>query len=255
MFEPNVNRLMAELSPDARVLDVGGWACPLNRAQWVLDAEPYETRGYYATIGGARSQGPETEWFTRDTWIQRDICDHTPWPFSSKFFDVAVCSHTLEDIRDPLWVCSELMRVARCGYIEVPSRASESSLGAERPNQAGLSHHRWLIDIDGQRIRFLPKYHMIHSSWRFHLPASYLRSLSRQDCVQWLWWQDRFDVEEVTIHGVRAQEQELERFVQSVLPRPAWLYSLDDLTRDALSVPRRATAWALRQARGVGVKV
>jgi hypothetical protein len=96
---------------------------------------------------------------------------------------------------------------------------------------------------------------MIHSSWRFHLPASYLRSLSRQDCVQWLWWRDRFDVEEVTIHGVRAQEEELERFVQTVLPRPAWLYSLDDLTRDALSFPRRAMAWAMRQARGVGVKV
>jgi hypothetical protein len=255
VFEPNVERLVAELSPDARVLDVGGWACPFNRAQWVLDAEPYETRGYYSTIGGARYQGPETEWFTRETWVQRDICDRTPWPFTDKFFDVAVCSHTLEDIRDPLWVCSELIRVARRGYIEVPSRVFESSLGAERPTQAGLSHHRWLIDIDDDRIRFLPKYHMIHSSWRFHLPASLLRSLSREECVQWLWWRDAFDYEEVTIHGVGAQEAELERFAQTVRPMPSWVYGLDTLARETISFPRRATAWAMRQARSAGAKV
>jgi hypothetical protein len=255
VFEANVGRLMSELSPNERVLDVGGWACPFNRAQWILDAEPYDTRGYYGTIGGPRYQGPDAEWFTRETWIQRDICEHTPWPFADKFFDVAVCSHTLEDIRDPLWVCSELMRVAKRGYIEVPSRAFESSLGAERPRQAGLSHHRWLIDIEGEHVRFLPKYHMIHSSWRFHLPVSYLRSLSRQDCVQWLWWRDHFEFEEVTIHGVCAQEAELERFVHAVLPRPAWLYGLDDLARDAFTYPRRAVAWAMRHARGVGVRV
>jgi hypothetical protein len=236
------------------VLDVGGWACPFNRAQWVLDAEPYETRGYYATIGAPAYQGPKEEWFTRDTWVQRDICERTPWPFADKFFDVAVCSHTLEDIRDPLWVCSELIRVARRGYIEVPSRVSESSLGAERPNQAGLSHHRWLIDIEGDRIRFLPKYHMIHSSWRFHLPASYLRSLSRQDCVQWLWWHDRFEFEEITIHGVGAQEAELERFVRHILPRPSWMYGLDALARETFSFPRRVTAWAMRQARSVAAE-
>lgn len=254
MFEPNVDRLMSELSHDERVLDVGGWACPLNRAQWVLDAEPYETRGYYATIGGARYQGPDVEWFTRDTWVQRDICERTPWPFPDKFFDVAVCSHTLEDIRDPLWVCSELIRVSRRGYIEVPSRVFESSLGAERPNQAGLSHHRWLIDIEDDRVRFLPKYHMIHSSWRFHLPASHLRSLSRCDCVQWLWWRDRFEFEEITIHGVGAQEAELERFVHAIVPRPSWMYRLDAAVRETVSFPRRATAWAMRQARNVGVK-
>lgn len=251
MFEPNVNQLMSELSPKDLVLDVGGWACPFNRAQWVLDAEPYETRGYYRTFGGAAYQGPDTEWFTRETWVQRDICDRAPWPFPDKYFDVAVCSHTLEDIRDPLWVCSELTRVARRGYIEVPSRASESTVGAERPGQAGLSHHRWLIDIDDRRIRFLPKYHMIHSSWRFHLPASYLCTLSRRDSVQWMWWTGDFEFEEVIIHGLDAQEAELERFVRSVVRRPAWMYGLDRLRRQSVSLSNRVRGWTLRHVRSV----
>jgi hypothetical protein len=31
-----------------------------------------------------------------------------------------ICSHTLEDIRDPLWVCSEMIRIGKAGYIELP---------------------------------------------------------------------------------------------------------------------------------------
>jgi SAM-dependent methyltransferase len=247
VLEANVRRLMSELSERDRVLDVGGWACPFNRAQWILDAEPYETRGYYATFGGLRFQGPDVEWFTKQTWVQRDICDRAPWPFPDRFFDVAVCSHTLEDIRDPLWVCSELVRVARRGYIEVPSRASESALGAERSGQAGLSHHRWLIDIDGHRIRFFPKYHMIHADWRFHLPARFRRRLTREASVQWLWWDDTFEFEEVTIHGIGAQEAELERFAREVFPRPEWMYRLDRLTRRVRGFHRRAVSWVVRR--------
>ena len=253
MFGPNVERLVSELAPDERVLDVGGWACPFNRAQWVVDIEPFETRGHYASFGGPRCQGPDVEWFTKDTWVQRDVCDHTPLPFADKAFDFAVCSHTLEDVRDPIWVCSELVRVARRGYIEVPSRTFESSVGAERRGQAGLSHHRWLIDIEGQRIRFLPKYHMIHTAWRFHLPERCLRGLSQEATVQWLWWNDTFTFEEVTIHGVEAQEAELERFAQTAGQRPAWMYDVDRAVRQVSGIPRRAASWAVRQARRVAV--
>jgi hypothetical protein len=159
MLEENVQKVLASLRPDDLVLDVGGWACPFNRAQWVIDAEPFETRGFYATFGGPRTQGGEKEWFSKDTWVQRDICDRTPWPFDDKQFDFVVCSNTLEDIRDPLWVCSEIVRVGKRGYIEVPSREWESCVGVERPGQAGLSHHRWLVEISGAKIRFMQKYH------------------------------------------------------------------------------------------------
>jgi SAM-dependent methyltransferase len=239
MFEPNVERLIAMLPEDAVVLDVGAWASPFNRAQWILDAEPFETRGHYRTFGGAPFQGGEREWFTKDTWVQRDICAREPWPFADKQFDFVICSHTLEDIRDPLWVCSELIRVGKAGYIEVPSRVAESTLGVERANIAGLSHHRWLIDIDGDDIRFLLKYHFIHSDWRYNLPRAYLRSRPPEAAVQWLWWNGEFHFSEVTIHGLANQERELERFSEAMYPRSPWRRRASGAWRSAASLPLR----------------
>jgi hypothetical protein len=226
MLQRNVDELLARLSPGDLVLDVGGWACPFNRAQWVLDAEPYETRGYYRTFGGPASQGGEKERFRRDTWVRRDICDKAPWPFADKQFDFVVCSHTLEDLRDPLWVCAELIRVAKRGYVEVPSREWETCRGAEHPAIAGLSHHRWLIDIDGKRMRFLPKYHLIHSHWRFSFPPAHLKRLPPERTVQWLWWEGGFEFEEVSIHGVDNQRAALAEYVRRIRPYPAWRLGL-----------------------------
>jgi len=248
MLELNVQTLLGELKPTDQVLDVGAWACPFNRAQWVLDAQPFETRGFYRTFGGKPSQGGDQEWFTKDTWIQRDMCDRTPWPFSDRQFDVVICSHTLEDVRDPLWVCTEMIRVGKRGYIEVPSRAYESSLGIERHNQAGLSHHRWLIDIRDDEISFLSKYHLIHSHWRFALPRAYGRGLSAERAVQWLWWNGGFTFHEVVHHGVNALERELEEFVRRTYPYPEWRLRLSEFWRRVAPLPGRAAARVLGRA-------
>ena len=231
MYEPNVARALAIIAPGDIVVDIGGWACPFNRADYVIDAEPFDTRGYYRTFGGKPSQGGDVEHFSRERWIVRDLCDRTPYPFADKSVDFVVCSHTLEDLRDPLWVCAEMMRIAKRGYIEVPSRAWESSRGVETPRTAGLSHHRWLIDIDGDRIDFLMKYHVIHSHWRYSLPASFGASLSEEAAVQWMFWTDRFESRERTIHGLDAQRAELENFVARVRPYPAWKLKADDARR------------------------
>ena len=169
------------------------------------------------TARTVRPKGGDREYFTKDTWVVRDICEHTPYPFADKQFDYVTCSHVLEDVRDPLWVCSEMRRIAKRGYIEMPSREAESCRGTE-PNQVGWSHHRWLVTIDRTRITFLLKYHRIHAHWRLSFPASHLRSLSEERQVQWLFWDDRFDFEEQTIHGVDNIEAQLAAYVQSVRP-------------------------------------
>src|SRR5947209_20356182 len=111
MLPAATDRILRTLADDALVLDVGGWAAPFNRADWVIDLMPYDTRGPLGSYGGG------AERFTRDTWVQRDICDREPWPFADAQFDFALCVTTLEDIRDPIWVCSELARVARAGSV------------------------------------------------------------------------------------------------------------------------------------------
>lgn len=251
MFEPNVAKILSLLSPSDVVLDIGGWASPFNRANYILDAEPYETRGYYRTFGGAPYQGPAEEHFSRETWIRRDICDRTPYPFADKSIDFVICSHTLEDVRDPIWVCREMMRIAKRGYIETPSRRAEASRGWEHPRLAGLSHHRWFVDVEGTRVRFLMKFHRVHSHWRFSLPLAHLRQLPEHAKVQWLFWDDQFDVEEDTrLHGPAEIDAELERFVASERPYPEWQLALDRAWRASTTMATRARFWFGRQLKG-----
>ena len=237
MHPPNADLILARLRPSDVVLDVGGWARPFNRANYVMDQEPYATRGWY----GLPAQGGEREWFTAERWIQRDICGREPYPFADKALDFVICSHTLEDVRDPLWVCSEMVRIARAGYLEVPSRLAESSRGVES-GQVGWTHHRWLIDVAGSRVTFLMKYHRIHSHWRLSLPRRFLRRLREEQKVQWLFWHDSFEFSEAALHGVGAIEAELERYVGAVRPYPRWLLAADALRTRALGLARRALA-------------
>lgn len=188
MLPSSAERIRQELPDHASVLDVGGWASPFDRADWVLDLMPYETRGLYGYEGGSRS-----ERFDASRWVTTDICSGVPWPFEDDQFDFAVCSHTLEDVRDPVWVCQELSRVAKAGYIETPSRAEEQCWGVHGP-WVGWSHHRWLVDVVDDRIRFAHKPGILHS--RLHYPAGYRDRLAPEDRVLTHWWNDTVEVEE-----------------------------------------------------------
>jgi hypothetical protein len=206
--------VLSRIRPGDLVLDVGGWASPFNRANWILDCEPFETRGYYKTIGLPQSQGGEVEHFTKDTWLQRDICERTPWPFPDKFFDFSICAGTLEDLRDPIFVCSELVRVSKAGYIETPSMLAESCRGWESNAIAGLSHHRWLVDYLPNELVFCMKFHMIHESPELSLPPSVYRGLSVDERMDGMFWEDSFKFSELMLIGLEPMRAYLRERVE-----------------------------------------
>ncbi len=215
MRAASVERLMAELSDDDLVLDVGGWIQPFTRADWVIDLMPYETRGRFGAQGG------DAERFGPDSWIERDICDHEPWPFEDNQFDFVTCAHTLEDVRDPVWVCHELNRVARAGYIEVPSRLEEHTYGFQGP-WVGWGHHRWLIDIGDNRIEFVMKHHVIHGPEANFFPSTFYETLSEEQKAQTLWWEGSFDYGERIMMSGPELDPYLADFVSAHRrPRPA----------------------------------
>jgi len=233
------------------VLDIGGWADPLWRADWVMDLAPYETRGLYERNGWVAPHDLSKERFGPETWITRDICDREPYPFDDKSIDFVVCSHTLEDIRDPVWVCSEMQRIAKAGYIEVPSRLEEQTWGIHG-DFVGWVHHRWLIDIDRDAMEFVFKLHAIHANPRFYFPASFAGRLSDDDRVQSLWWKGSFDVSErVMFEEEEATNVYLGEFVSAQLaarglrPEPAPRSTL----RRARSAGKRLTRLLHRAAR------
>jgi hypothetical protein len=188
MLDASAKRIRDMLDDGALVLDIGGWGKPFTRADWVVDQMPYETRGLYGRDG----ELPER--FDAGTWVQRDICDREPFPFAGDRFDFVICSHTLEDIRDPIWVCAEINRIGKAGYIEVPSRLEEQTYGVHGP-WVGWSHHRWLVDVTPGRIEFSFKPHLLARAGD-HFPAGFNRQLTDEERVEQLWWTDGFEFAE-----------------------------------------------------------
>jgi SAM-dependent methyltransferase len=119
ILRSNLPKLREFGGRSARVLDAGGWYRPFNLATHVIELNPYDSRRIDDAL-----DPEDDERFTADTWIVQDVCN-SPWPFADKTFDFVVCSHLLEDVRDPITVCRELCRVGKAGYIETPSRIPE----------------------------------------------------------------------------------------------------------------------------------
>ena len=212
MLAASVERILGLLDGPAQVLDVGAWAKPFRRADVVIDRMPYGTRG---VLG---SDGPGPERFSEDTWIVRDICDREPWPFRDGEFDFAVCSHTLEDVRDPLWVCSELARVAGAGYIETPSRLEEQSYGFQGP-WVGWGHHHWLVEAHGSHIEFAFKHHVMHGRETDHFPAGFRDRLSDAERVTAFFWSGSFSASERAFEEAPDLDTYLSSFVTQEMAR------------------------------------
>src|SRR3989440_12742980 len=213
MRAASLERLKREIVADDLVLDVGGWIQPFTRADWVIDLMPYETRGRLGTQGDGDGR------FGPDRWVERDICHHEPWRFEDKQFDFVRCAHTLEDVRDPIWVCHELNGVARAGYIEAPSRLEEHTYGFQGP-WVGWGHHRWLTDITGDRIEFVMKHHVIHGPEANWFPSSFYATLSEGQKAQTLWWDGSFDYGERIMMSGPELDPDLAGFVTSHPPTP-----------------------------------
>lgn len=105
-----LRRFHTPVGKDALVLEVGSGGNPYPRANVLLDA--YEATG-------------ERHWvpLTSDRPTVLGFVENLP--FKDKAFDFVIASHVLEHSPDPVRFVSELERVARAGYIEVPDALLE----------------------------------------------------------------------------------------------------------------------------------
>ncbi len=212
MLDESRERILREVADDALVLDVGGWGRPFPRADWVIDMQDHATRGLYGSEPGGEER------FSADTWVRRDICDAEPWPFEDDQFDFVVCSHTLEDVRDPVRVCAEIARVGKAGYIETPSRLEEQSYGFQGP-WVGWGHHHWLVEAGDGRIEFVFKHHVMHGRESDHFPAGFQETLTPEERVVTLWWEGSFEFGERFFTDADELDPYLADFVTGELDR------------------------------------
>jgi hypothetical protein len=236
MLRANVERVTAMLSDSDIVVDIGGWAQPFNRATHIVDIMPYATRGVFGNVGGGK------EWYSEQTWIVHDVSGRGPLPFENKSVDFVICSHVLEDIRDPMFLCSEMIRIGKRGYIEVPSRLIESVRGLEGKNYAGYYHHRWLIEREENGLIFRHKPHLLHNSRKYYLPNLMLRSLEETQRVTWLFWEEEFHHGEAIQLSSRKVADELEEFVREQ-HAPLWWYWADPVWLQTKNIVR----WLLKR--------
>jgi hypothetical protein len=186
MLPQAAQRIAAQVPDDAVVLQVGASRDAFARADWVLDDLPHEPHG------DAR--------FTRRTWITRDVSGRAPWPFDDGRFDFAVCT-TLTHLRDPVGVCSELARVARAGYVELPSIEAELAGG----------DGRWLCDVVDAALVFVAKTGPAHTDPRVRVGRRRLESMEPFDRVHALFWEDRLPARERVVDAEQYVDELAER--------------------------------------------
>jgi SAM-dependent methyltransferase len=205
ILRKNLPAIIARARAASRVLDVGGWFLPLNVATHVLDLGSMETRG--------EPLDPENPpRITKENWTIADACV-APWPYPDKHFDFSICSHLLEDVRDPLAVIRELRRVARAGYVETPSRLREI-FAKNRfdyvksrlfwPPAIGFHHHRWFVEAQGHHLVFTAKTAEVTRRRRYYLTRGEIgRKLSEEESGLGFFWEDDLTAEEFFPSSIR----------------------------------------------------
>lgn len=81
-------------------------------------------------------------------------------------FSFAICSHTLEDIANPMLALEKLPLIAHEGLIAVPSKHREFSRCEGR--HLGYFHHRWIYDIKDGRLIAYPKLGFLEYATMLH---------------------------------------------------------------------------------------
>lgn len=109
-FAWSLRRLHVPVPKSALVLEVGSGGNPYFRSNVLIDAYEHTRERHYVPLVSDR---PTVLGYVESL------------PFKDKAFDFVIASHVLEHSADPERFLSELQRVSKAGYIEVPDALME----------------------------------------------------------------------------------------------------------------------------------
>ncbi|MEP0885054.1 class I SAM-dependent methyltransferase [Trichocoleus sp. ST-U3] len=197
MVNIKLKQKIDSLPANAKILDVGGWFKPCSLATHVVDLMPWETRGAKLQL-----EPLPDERFTKETWYQLNFLNpKLELPFADKEFDFSICSHTLEDLESPHYLIPEILRVSKAGYIEVPSRLHEQTIGVRdrASSLVGHPHHYWIIDKEENTLFFYNKSDSLAGSHSFYtiplqIYEKQVRKATSNLAVLEFFWDERLDI-------------------------------------------------------------
>lgn len=126
------------IQPDDKVLDIGSGHLPFPLATHLADLAVQD-----GSVG--RNNMP----FRYVDGKPIYECNVESLPFADKEFDFVYCSHVLEHVEHPDQACRKLIRVAKRGYIETPTKGKDIFLVT-----ASASHHLNYVELRNSVLTF-----------------------------------------------------------------------------------------------------
>lgn len=107
-------------------------------------------------------------------------------------FSFSICTHTLEDVMNPGYVCEQISKISEGGYIAVPSKYKELSRHVDSASceYRGYIHHRWIFTIKDNEFIGYPKINVIDYMGEFDKIAS--NDVNKQDLS--FYWKDQIKI-------------------------------------------------------------
>jgi hypothetical protein len=79
-------------------------------------------------------------------------------------FDLCICTHTLEDLYNPIPALEFMPKIATEGFVTTPSIRTELS-HIEKKSHLGYIHHRWLFDQNDSELVLATKLGFLENSF------------------------------------------------------------------------------------------
>jgi hypothetical protein len=131
-----------EKNPNYKVLDAGGAVNPWASEYTDVYLDIQDVPGKRVITGDIQS--PEV-------WEK----------ISQENFDFIICSHTLEDIKNPDFVIKNIIKNSKEGFISVPNKHTEMS-HVESLSYLGYCHHQYIFTLKDETLFALRKFVLLN---------------------------------------------------------------------------------------------
>lgn len=160
------------------VIDIGAtykfWSKPYVTA--VMDIFPPQDKNITLFQGNANLP-----------WVWYDVENYVE---EHGKFDFCICSHTLEDLANPMLPILMMPRIAKAGFIAIPSKYAELRRNVFKFR--GSIHHRWIFNKEsnkeGKSIVMYPKVSFVEWENKFDAIANQYRPDNAE--LQFYWKND-----------------------------------------------------------------